>query len=159
MSRSKLNIKPFKKEDITEVVDIIHSTIKICYPAIYQPEVVDFFLEYHSKQSILDRSEKGELYTLHVDNKLIGTIYFVDTEFGGLYILPEFQKMGYGGESIKFLLKRAKSQGFKKVWLDATPGSKSLYVRLGFKLIEERIMFVENDIPLPYTYMEYKFGS
>lgn len=157
MKLQNLEVRLFDKKHLTEVVNVIHATIKTCYPEIYAPEVVDFFLDYHSEQNIVKKSSKGEVYTFYLTGELIGTGYLVEDEIGGLYILPNFQNKGYGSEAMNFLLNCARQKGLKNIWIDATPASNPLYLHLGFKLIEEKVMYVEGDVPLPYSYMEYCF--
>ncbi|SDY46836.1 Acetyltransferase (GNAT) family protein [Proteiniborus ethanoligenes] len=56
-----------------------------------------------------------------------------------LEILPEFQGKGIGSEVIKDILKDGKEKG-KKVKIGCfkiNEGAKSLYLRLGFKILDE----------------------
>ena len=152
-----ISIQPFHTKNLKVTIDIIHATVKKCYPEFYSPQVIDFFLEYHNKESLLKKHETGEVYNIVTDSKIVGSGYLVENELGGLYILPEFQGLGLGLKMMNYLLKRAQSQNLSKVWLDATPNSKNFYAKHGFKLIQEETLMVEEKYPLPYFVMEYYF--
>ena len=159
MSNHLLDIRSYVITVTEKVVEVIHTTIKKCYPDFYSEQVIDFFLDYHSEQHLKERVDRGEFYLLYLHDKLIGTGFLDEEEIGGLYILPDFQNKGYGTFMLNFLLDRARKKGLKKVWLDATPNSKALYARLGFSHTEEKIMYVDEKYPLVYYYMEYSLST
>ena len=152
-----ISIQPFTIENKEVTLDIIHTTVKTCYPEFYSPEVIDFFIEYHNEESLLKRHQSGEVYNLLYKSSIVGTGFLVEEELGGLYVLPEFQNKSLGAHMLHFLLDRARKKKLHKVWLDATPNSKRFYLNNGFTLQKEETMFVDDKYPLLYYIMEYYF--
>ena len=48
-----------KPEDVQAVYDVVQNTIKTIYPKYYPSEVVDFFCELHSRETIAKDIENG----------------------------------------------------------------------------------------------------
>ena len=150
-------ISEFIESDLEEVLALIHLTIKKCYPEIYQPEVVEFFMNYHSKSEILNRAKTGKILVIK-NNKLIIATGFLDAhELGGVYVHPEFQGKGFGSLIVENLLKVAVENKIAKIHLDSTPLAKHMYEKLGFKLIRPAVQMIGN-VPLPYFIMEKNIG-
>jgi GNAT superfamily N-acetyltransferase len=150
-----LEISKFETKDLHELQLLIHHTIKVCYPAIYAPEVVDFFLNYHSEEEIISRSEKAIILVLKVDGKMLATGFLLENELGGVYVHPDFQGLGYGRMIVNALLKIADDEGLNYIHLDSTSIAKSMYLKLGFKVTEEAVQMVDK-VPLPYSKMVMK---
>lgn len=152
-----ITIKHFHKKELHQLIQLIHLTIKRCYPECYAQEVVDFFINYHSSEELLRKAEVGKLVVGYKGDVLIASGYFVEGEIGGVYIHPGYQQQGFAKEIVTFLLDLAKKEGSNSVWLESTPLALKLYKQLGFYVDEERVMYVGNNTPLPYYHMRKKF--
>lgn len=150
-----LEISRFKPGDLSELQKLIHTTIKKCYPVVYAPEIIDFFLNYHSKEEILTRSEKAVIMLLRIDNKMIATGFLHENEIGGVYVLPEYQGLGYGRKIVESLLEIAKENELEDIHLDSTPIARAMYEKLGFHITENAVQMVGH-VPLPYFKMKLK---
>lgn len=142
-----------KNEDLQEVYKVVQHTIKAIYPKYYPKEVVDFFCDLHSKDAILKDIENGDVSVLKIDGKIVGTGCFVDNHITRVYVLPEYQKKGYG----TFIVKNIEEQIRKKydtAELDASLPAAALYEKLGFSTIKHEKYFVENGVILAYEIME-----
>ena len=116
-------------------------------------EVVDFFSEHHNKEAIAKDIEKGYVSVLKVDEKIVATGCFVDNHITRVYVLPEYQKKGYG----TFIMKTIEvqiSEKYDKVYLDASLPAAALYEKLGFSTIKHERYPVENEVILAYEVME-----
>ena len=116
-------------------------------------EVVDFFSGHHNKEAIAKDIEKGYVSVLKVDEKIVATGCFVDNHITRVYVLPEYQKKGYG----TFIMKTIKAQigeNYDKAYLDASLPAAALYEKLGFSTIKHERYPVENEVILAYEVME-----
>jgi GNAT superfamily N-acetyltransferase len=156
---SELVIKKFSDKDINQLQELIHDTIKCCYPSVYSQEVVDFFIDYHSSDGLLKKSLAGIILIGFIGNRIVATGYLFEHEVGGIYVHPDYQKRGFGKQLLMHLLDEARKKELSYVWLDSTPLAKSMYLKAGFKVVEEKVMTVENNMPLDYFYMELAFDS
>lgn len=139
--------------DVQAVYDIVQHTIKTVYPQYYPAEVVVFFCELHSKEAIRKDIENGYVSVLKIDGNIIGTGSFVDNHITRVYVLPEYQKKGYG----TFIMKNIKAQiseKYDKAYLDASLPAVALYEKLGFSTIKHERYPVDNGVVLVYEVME-----
>ena len=85
------------------IYNILQTTIKTVYPRYYPKEVVDFFCNHHNKEHILDGITSGNMGVLKTANLIIGTGCYNQNHITGLYVLPDYQKQGYGSYIMKCL--------------------------------------------------------
>ena len=140
-------------EDLQTVYDVVQHTIKTIYPKYYPAEVVDFFCEHHSREAIAKDIENGYVSVLKIDGNIVATGCFVDQHITRVYVLPEYQKKGYG----TFIMKSIEAQigdKYDKAYLDASLPAAALYEKLGFSTIKHERYPVENGVILAYEVME-----
>ena len=71
-------------------------TIKVVYPKYYLKEIVDMFCEFHSRENIIKDIEAGNTYILVENEEIIGTGTKNGNHITRVYVLPRYQKRGYG---------------------------------------------------------------
>ena len=141
------------KENVEDVYNIVQHTIKTIYPKYYPAEVVDFFCELHNKDAIAKDIENGHVKILEVDDKMIATGCFVENHITRVYVLPEYQKKGYGTYIIKNMEAEIMEK-YDKANLDASLPAAALYEKLGFTTVKHEKYPVENGVVLVYEIME-----
>ena len=141
------------KENVQDVYNIVQHTIKTIYPKYYPAEVVDFFCELHNKDAIAKDIENGHVKILEVDDKMIATGCFVENHITRVYVLPEYQKKGYGTYIIKNMEAEIMDK-YDTVNLDASLPAAALYEKLGFTTVKHEKYPVENGVILVYEIME-----
>lgn len=140
-------------EDLQSVYDVVQHTIKTIYSKYYPTEVVNFFCELHSKDAILKDIENGDVGVLRIDRKIIATGCFIENHITRVYVLPDYQKKGYG----TFIVKNIEEQicgSYDKAYLDASLPAVALYEKLGFSIIKHERYHVKNGVILVYEVME-----
>lgn len=140
-------------EEVQAVYDLVQHTIKTVYPKYYPAEVVVFFCELHSKETIRKDIENGYVSVLKIDGNIVGTGCFVDNHITRVYVLPEHQKMGYGTFVIKNIEAQI-SKKYDKAYLDASLPAAVLYEKRGFSTIKHECYPVKNGVILAYEVME-----
>lgn len=141
------------KENVQDVYNIVQHTIKTIYPKYYPAEVVDFFCELHNKDAIAKDIENGHVKILEVDDKMIATGCFVENHITRVYVLPEYQKKGYGTYIIKNMEAEIMDK-YDTVNLDASLPAAALYEKLGFTTVKHEKYHVKNGRVLVYEIME-----
>ena len=150
-------IRKATTKDYPEIQNLIHFTVRTCYPAIYPPEVVDFFIQYHSLDEIERRAGSGIVLVLVIEDNIKSTGFLCDEEMGGVYVYPVYQRKGLGTAIVTKLLDSAYKQKLEKVWLDATPLARPLYEKFKFDLTSPMVHMV-GEVPLHYFRMEKKLS-
>lgn len=141
----------------SEIYNLVQQTIKEIYPKYYPQEVVDFFCELHSLDSIRKDIENEKVYALFDNDALVGTGCFSDNHITRVYVLPAYQGRGYGTYIIKQLENDIKKK-YDTVVLDASLPAVMLYERLGYKTINHNKYPLKNDIVLVYDMMEKRLA-
>ena len=85
-----------KKSDAENVYVLVQETIQMVYPRYYLKEIVDMFCEFHSQENIIKDIEAENTYILKEDDKIIGTGTKNGNHITRVYVLPSYQKRGYG---------------------------------------------------------------
>ncbi|MBN1118400.1 MAG: GNAT family N-acetyltransferase [Bacteroidales bacterium] len=156
MIPGEFHLVEFNNQNAKECVAFMHNTIKVCYPEIYAPEVIEFFLDYHTEKALKKKSKKGKIFLLYKDNLIVASGYLYKREVGGVYVHPDFQRQGIGKIIVGEILNLARSMNFDHVWLDSTPIAFNFYKSMGFTLTEERTDYVNKSVPLHYYRMFLK---
>lgn len=143
------------RENLHDIYNVVQRTIKTIYPKYYPAEVVDFFCEHHSVDAIWKDIENDCVSVLKTDDNIVATGCFVENHITRVYVLPEYQKKGYGTFIIKNMEEQI-AQKYDHVYLDASLPAAALYEKLGFSTIKHEKYPVENEVVLVYEIMEKK---
>lgn len=115
----------------SDVLNITHTTIKSIYPHYYPEGAVNFFLDHHNENNILTDIKSGYVYMLIDKQKIIGTVTLKENELNRLFVLPEFQGMGFG----RMLLEFSEDTIFKEhteIIISASLPAKKLYLKRNY---------------------------
>lgn len=135
------------------IYNLLHTTIETVYPKYYPREVVDFFCKHHSKEHILEGIASEHMRVLTEDNSIVGTGCFCNNHITGLYVLPQYQKRGYGSH-IMDCLEAEISKKYDVSTLEASLPAVNLYEHRGYKTVGHGIIALKNDVKLVYEIME-----
>lgn len=142
-----------EKEDLLTVFNIVQDTIKKIYPKYYPEEVVEFFCTLHSKENIEKDICNHSVGLLINDGIVVGTGCYNENHITRVYVLPKYQKKGYG-TYIMSMLEAKIAQKFQQVYLDASLPASHLYEKRGYVTKEHCEWEVENSVILVYEVME-----
>lgn len=141
-----MNIRQAIKIDLDTVKNITYETIQTIYPYYYPKGAVDFFLQHHSYENIVADIESGKVF-------IIETVTIKGIEICRLFVLPHYQRNGYGRALLKFAEKYIWKES-KKIRLDASLPAKEIYLNRGYKEIEFHSIVTLNGDYLCYDVME-----
>lgn len=144
--------------DMAEAVhNILHTTIKTVYPNYYPKEVVDFFCAHHSMEHIAEGIASGNMGVLTDGETIVGTGCHFENQITGVYVLPEYQGLGYG-TTIMDHLEAKIFESYDTVALDASLAAVFLYEHRGYKTVGHGKYDLENGVKLVYEIMEKKLA-
>lgn len=135
--------------------NILHTTIRTVYPKYYPKEVVDFFCQHHSMEHILEGIASGNMGVLTDKGIIIGTGCYDGNHITGVYVLPNYQKQGYGSK-IMDCLEEDISKKYDTVLLEVSLSAVCLYEHRGYKTVEHGIYELQNNVKLVYEIMKKK---
>lgn len=152
-----IKFKKATEKNLKEITNLVHKTVRKIYPCYYPDEVVEFFCMYHSKDRILPDIQRGEVWVLLRDDRIVGTGSIDGNHITRVYVLPEFQGKGYGIRIIKELEKEI-AREHDSVELDGSLPACCLYEKLGYTTVRHDRIHLMNGVILVYEVMSKKLG-
>lgn len=135
-----MSIRQAVLADLSIVKNISEVTISEIYPHYYPKGAVNFFLEHHSEENILNDIKKNRVFLcLDILQNAIGTITVKDNEICRLFVMPTYQGMGFGTEMLNFAEKIIFEQ-YSKVVLDASLPAKQIYLKRGYEEVKFNVI-------------------
>lgn len=135
------------------VSSIVKRTIKTVYPHYYPAGAVRFFLDLHSEARIKEAMKTEKIYFAMVQGHMIGTGSIRRNEICRLFILPEYQRKGYGSRLMD-LLEAKIFEEYPKVHVDASFPAEGMYLSRGYQITSYERIETENGDFLCYHTME-----
>jgi len=122
--------------DVATIQRLIHATIEASYAGVYPPRAVQHFKEFHTVDRILERQAAGEFLVAEHDGQLVATGAIVGAHIYAVFVHPQLQKRGIGGQVMDRLEGEAEREGRDSVRLDVSLPSKGFYEGRGYRLLE-----------------------
>lgn len=154
MKEENLFIRNYNEQDLERLNFIIQNTIKRSYMDFYPQEAIDYFSELHSTENLKKDIPKGFTFMLELKNEILASGSIVENEIKRVFVLPEYQGMGFGKKIMLKLEETAINNGLDEVKLCASLPSKDFYLSLGYEIVRFNYIEVKNNERLEYYYME-----
>lgn len=148
-----MEFKLAEKCDAEKVYALVQETIKAVYPKYYLKEIADMFCEFHSRENIVKDIEEGNTYILLENGEIIGTGTKKENHITRVYVLPGYQKRGYGTFIMKGLEEMIKEK-YDCVDIDASLPACRLYSSLGYQTVDHGIWECKNGVIQVYEIMK-----
>ena len=151
--KNHLRMREFRTTDLFAVKALIHRTLVVCYAGHYCPEAIRFFVNYHDEQAILRDAREGCIIVFEKAGRIVGTGTLTGNEIKRVFVDPACQQEGVGRLIMEQLENLAAATGIANVKLDASLPSRSFYEHLGYAVVEQASLPVENGRRLDFCRM------
>ena len=135
-------IRLAKDTDLKTVLQITRDTISTIYPKYYSKGVVDFFMQHHKQDNVLEDIKNGRVWLLEDEGYLVGTVTIKENAVNRLFVLPEYQSHGLGSQLMDFAEDKI-SEKYSQIHIDSSLAAKDMYLKRGYK--EKRTCKIETD--------------
>ena len=137
-------IRLMKAEDIGHVQKIAHITWNDTYQGIIPEDIqTDFITRSYSHAMLLKRMEKTCVLVAEHEGMPIGFLNYTkededgDSELTAMYILPKYQKTGYGKKLMDYALHSLRQAKQLFVYVDGrNESARKFYESQGFHLLD-----------------------
>ena len=119
-----------REDQAQRVRDIVKTTITQIYAKYYPDEVVRFFLDLHSMESIRRDILEGKTYVICQRGAIVGTGTIDGDSISRVYVLPERQGTGVGS-ALMDALEQKVIQNHGSVRVDASLPAAEFYRKRG----------------------------
>lgn len=141
------------EEMASDVINVLHSSIRAVYPNYYPQEVVEFFCDLHNDEHVLDGIRSGNMGVLMVDGEIVGVGCADGNHITSVYVRPECQGKGYGTFIMNRLEERI-SESHDTAVLDASLPAAVTYEHRGYKTTGHGEIALDGGATLVYEIME-----
>ena len=145
-------------KDLATVNHIVRNTIETIYTKYYPEGAVEFFLNHHSNEAIKKAISDKSVYLIKDDDKIIGTGSIAGNEINRLFVLPQYQRLGYG-TIIMEELEKIIFQDYSEIILDASLPAFDMYLKRGYVPIEYHKVKTEKGHYLCYHLMKKSISA
>ncbi len=146
-------IRLAKNADLETVLKIARETISEIYPKYYAKGVVEFFLQHHKPDVLLEDIESGCVWLLEDGGRFVGTVTIKEDSIHRLFVLPEFQSQGFGSRLMDFAEEKI-AENYSQAHIDTSLAAKEMYLKRGYKEKATCKILVDNGDILVYDEME-----
>lgn len=153
----QLAVKLKYADNPEKVADIVRKTIQNVYPKYYPQGAVQFFLKLHCEEQIKKVMTEEQIYFAAVQGTVVGTGSIRKNEICRLFILPQYQKKGYGSRLMDYLEEIA-FKNYTTIHIAASFPAEQMYLKRGYKILSYEKIETENGDFLCYHTMEKSKG-
>ena len=148
-----MKIRQAAAGDLERIEFIFRRTISEVYPNYYPRGAVDFFLEHHNTEKITADINAGIVFAAECESDIVGTVTVKQNEILRLFVLPEYQGRGIGGNMLDFA-ERKVLKHYTKITLAASLPAKVIYLRRGYRETSFDRIITQNGDFLCYDTMQ-----
>ena len=151
-----IHLEKINKNQLPIVKDLAYAIWPFAYREILSVEQLNYMLDnFYSIENLENQMDKGQVFELlFEDSNVVGFVaYELNCNETGLlkihkiYLLPETQGKGFGKFMIDEVIKIAKSNQQKGVFLNVNKynNAQFFYEKLGFTITKDEVIDIGND--------------
>ena len=146
----ELLLRRFRENDLDEVHELARTTIETSYTAVYPPAVIDFFQNFHRRETVLSDAAGGQTVVVFSGDALVATGTRAGEDIRRVFVLPDYQRRGIGRLMMAELEAKAIADSVERIVLSASLPALEFYLRLGYEVVSE----VDYEV-VPGQHLEY----
>jgi GNAT superfamily N-acetyltransferase len=131
-----LKLRIIKPQEVPAVGALIRDTISTSYAVVYPPRAIEFFLNYHTDDSISHRNESGIVIVAEWGGEIVATGSLIGKEITGVFVRANLQGKNIGNLVMNRLEAYAAENGHDHVELSVSLPSRGFYEKRGYKIIK-----------------------
>lgn len=163
-----IRLEKINTTQLSIIKDLAYTIWPSTYGEILSTEQLNYMLDnFYSVENLENQMDNGQVFELlFEDSNVVGFVaYELNCNETGLlkihkiYLLPETQGKGFGKFMIDEVIKIAKSNNQKGVFLNVNKYNKAqfFYQKLGFTITKEEVIDIGNNYIMDDYQMELKF--
>jgi GNAT superfamily N-acetyltransferase len=133
-----------KEADLQSVYVLIQDTIQISYHKVYPVEAIEFFKNYHSKETFWNDTISGYTAIAESNGEVVGTGILLGTNIRRVFVNPIHQHKGIGKLIAQELERKAVFEKLAVLDLASSLVSRQFWESLGFIFQKEDYIPVQN---------------
>lgn len=139
--------------DVSAVHALVHRTIASSYQDAYSIGAVEFFKRHHDIDSISRSVNEGHCILAVCDEVIASVGELLGNKIRMVFVEPSLQGMGVGKGLMMRLEDQARMHGLNELRLDSSVVAVGFYQHLGYEVVKETSLELEEGDSLPYLIM------
>ena len=131
-------IRQIGERDLRRVSALIQNTLLVSNLVDYDLETIGNLLSAFSPPQLRSLARKRRIYLYEEGGVVLGTIGLEGCRVYNLFVAPDRQGSGVGGELLDFVEQRARLEGCDTITLDSSLTAVSFYERKGYRRTGEQ---------------------
>jgi len=148
-----MRIRPATINDAKEMQRIHTSAVTTTCNNFYTEKQINSWLEGRSPEGYHEGINKGEMYVVEDEGKIVGFGHAIPGEVVAVFVDPAFHEKGIGKLILDYGLKIA-TKDHRKIKVESTLNASGFYEKHGFVKVKDGVC-VRNGVEIPTIILEY----
>ncbi len=142
-----MKIRKYNKKDMLEIYKLFYNTVHYINCRHYNKDQLNVWakpIEDIDLESWAGKFSESSTLVIELNNRIVA---FSNIDNNGnldmFYVHKDFQGIGLGRELLKNIYKYAKDSGFEKITASISITAKPLFLKYGYKLLEEASLTID----------------
>ena len=132
-----MEIRKADTADADVIYSLVQDTINHAYGKYYNADELQFFIDWHSKDAVINDINKGEVYVLTDGAVVLATCTADGSHITRLFVDKAHMRRGCGSFILQFIEKQLLDE-YGYCLLDTSIPAKEFYLKRGYGVIDKQ---------------------
>ena len=148
-----MEIRKADTADADVIYSLVQDTINHAYGKYYNADELQFFIDWHSKDAVINDINKGEVYVLTDGAVVLATCTADGSHITRLFVDKAHMRRGCGSFILQFIEKQLLDE-YGYCLLDTSIPAKEFYLKRGYGVIDKHEVEIKDGVFMQYEVMK-----
>lgn len=148
-----MEIRKAEAADAVVIYSLVQDSIKHAYGKYYNADELQFFIDWHSKDAVINDINKGEVYVLTDGADVLATCTADGSYIARLFVDKAHMRRGCGSFILQFIEKQLLEE-YGYCLLDTSIPAKEFYLKRGYCVTDKQEVEIKDGVFMQYEVMK-----
>ncbi len=148
-----MEIRKADTADADVIYSLVQDTINHAYGKYYNADELQFFIDWHSKDAVINDINKGEVYVLTDGAVVLATCTVDGSHIARLFVDKAHMRRGCGSFILQFIEKQLLEE-YGYCLLDTSIPAKEFYLKRGYCVTDKQEVEIKDGVFMQYEVMK-----
>ncbi len=148
-----MEIRKADTADADVIYSLVQDTINHAYGKYYNADELQFFIDWHSKDAVINDINKGEVYVLTEGAVVLATCTVDGSHIARLFVDKAHMRRGCGSFILQFIEKQLLEE-YGYCLLDTSIPAKEFYLKRGYCVTDKQEVEIKDGVFMQYEVMK-----
>lgn len=148
-----MEIRKADTADADVIYSLVQDTINHAYGKYYNADELQFFIDWHSKDAVINDINKGEVYVLTEGAVVLATCTADGSHIARLFVDKAHMRRGCGSFILQFIEKQLLEE-YGYCLLDTSIPAKEFYLKRGYCVTDKQEVEIKDGVFMQYEVMK-----